>query len=81
MTGWDWVWIVLGAPWIWWALVHLVSALVWQHTARVHRLHLPRGVTVEHISQWVGQLAALLRAPRWWDVLPRWPVCIELVGS
>jgi hypothetical protein len=81
VTGWDWVRIVLGAPWICWALVHLVSALVWQCTARVYRLYLPRGVTAEHISQWVGQLAALLRAPRWWDVLPRWPVCIELVGS
>lgn len=61
--------------------MHLVSALVWQCTVRVHRLHLPRGVTVEHVSQWVGQLAGLLRVPRWWDVLPRWPVCIELVAA
>jgi hypothetical protein len=36
---------------------------------------------VEHISQWVGQLAAVLRAPRWWDVFPRWPICIELIAT
>ena len=58
-VGWNWMWIILGAPWICWALAHLVSALIWQATARVYRLRLPRGVTVEHISQWVGHGIAL----------------------
>jgi len=81
VTDWDCVRFILGAPWICWALAHLISTLVWQYTARVCLLRLPRGVTVEHISQWVGQLAAVLRAPRWWDVFPRWPLCIELIAT
>jgi hypothetical protein len=37
---------------------------------------------VEHISGWISQLAAVLRAPRcWWNVFPRWPICIELVAT
>jgi hypothetical protein len=81
VTDWDWVRIILGAPWTCWALAQLVSSFIWQCTARVYQLHVPRGVTVEHISQWVGQLAALLRAPRWWDIFPRWPICVELVAT
>jgi hypothetical protein len=81
VTDWGWVWLILGTPWICWALAHLISALVWQYTVRVCRLRLSRGVVVEHISQWVGQLAAVLRAPRWWDVFPRWPICIELIAT
>jgi hypothetical protein len=81
VTDWDWVQFIFGAPWICWVVAQLISALVWQHTVRVCRLRLPRGVTVEHISQWVAQLAAVLRAPRWWDVLPRWPICIELIAT
>lgn len=81
MTGWDWVWIILSAPWMCWRMAHLISALIWQSTARAYRLWLPRAVTVDDISQWTGQLAAILRAPRWWDFLPRWPVGMELVAT
>lgn len=55
--------------------------IIWQYTVRVWRLQLPREITVEHIAQWTGQLAAVLRSPRWWDVLPRWPIGIELVAT
>ena len=49
---------------------------------RVYRLHLPRGTTAEHIQGWVGQRAAVLRAPRrWWDLCPRWPIGVELVAT
>ena len=81
VNGWDWVWIILGAPWICWASAHLISTLAWQATVRICRLRLPQGVTVEQIQQWVGQLAAILRAARWWDVFPRWPIGIELAAT
>lgn len=81
MSGWDWVWIILSAPWICWASTHAISTCIWQHTARVYRLHLPRGATAEHVGSWVAQLAAVLRAPRWWDFFPRWPVGVELVAT
>ncbi len=81
MSGGDWVWITLSAPWLCWAVTHVMSMCVWQSTARVYRLRLPRGATVEQVGSWVAQLAAVLRAPRWWDVFPRWPVGVELVAT
>jgi hypothetical protein len=81
MTGWDWIWIILSAPWICLVLTHMISTLLWQSTRRLYRLRLPREVTIEHISSWVGQLAAVLRTARWWDFFPRWPISIELVTT
>lgn len=79
-TG-GWVWIVLSVPWIFLGLAYLISMLIWQYTARAYRLRLPRAVTVEDIGSWMGQLAAVLRARRWWNVLPRWSVGVELVAT
>lgn len=81
MNGWDWVWIILIAPLIFLGLAYAVSAIIWQSTATVYRLRLPRGTTVEHIGGWVGQLAAVVRVPRWWDLFPRWPIGVELVAT
>jgi Type IV secretion-system coupling protein DNA-binding domain len=64
-----------------WVLTHVISASVWQYTARIYRLRLPRGATVEHVDSWVAQLAAVLRAPRWWDFFPRWPIGVELIAT
>lgn len=81
MNNWDWVWIIASAPVVCWVLAHLISIIMWQHTARVYRLRLARGTTAEHIAGWVGQLAAVVRTPRWWDLWPRWPIGIELVAT
>jgi hypothetical protein len=81
VNGSEWVWIILVCPWACWGLVHVISAVVWQRTVRVYRLRLPRGTTAEHIGDWMGQLAAVVRMPRWWDIAPRWPVAIELVAT
>lgn len=77
----DWVWITLACPWACWGLVHVISAMLWQRTLRVYRLRLPRGTTAEHIGDWMGQLAAVVRVPQWWDIAPRWPVSVELVAT
>ncbi len=81
MSGWDWVWIILTLLWGCWRLPHLLSTIIWQRTARVCRLQLPREVTAEQVAAWAGQLAALLRGPRWWDFFPRWPIGAELVAT
>jgi hypothetical protein len=62
-------------------LAHAISTGVWQYTARVYQLRLPRGATVEHVSSWMAQLAAVLRHSHWWDFWPRWPVGVELVAT
>lgn len=82
VNGWDWMWITFSVLLVCWRSTHLMSAIMWQCTLRVSGLRLPREVTAEHIGQWVAQLAAVLRAPRrWWNLLPRWPICIELVAT
>ena len=81
MSGWDWVWIILVILWGCWRLTHLASAIIWRYTARVCRLQLPREATVEQVTAWTGQVAALLRSPRWWDFFPRWPIGVELVAT
>jgi Type IV secretion-system coupling protein DNA-binding domain len=75
------MWITLSAPWVCWVLTHVISTGVWRYTARVYRLRLPRAATVEHVVSWMAQLAAVLRAPRWWDFFPRWPIGVELVAT
>jgi hypothetical protein len=74
------VWIII-IPVTCFGLAYVISTIMWQSTVRVYRLRLPRGTSVDHIGSWVGQVAAVLRAPRWWDVFPRWPVCIELIAT
>jgi type IV secretion system coupling TraD/TrwB family protein len=81
VSGWNWVWIILASPWVCWGLAYVISACLWHSTATVYWLRLQRGTTAEHIGQWIAQLVAVLRVPRWWDLAPRWPVGIELIAT
>lgn len=62
-------------------IVHEVQTWWWRRSLRAFELHLPRTASVEEVSRWVGTLRAILRARRWWSVLPRWPVGVETTAT
>lgn len=61
--------------------VHLPQVWWWRSSLAAFELRLPRTTTVEDVSRWVGTLRAVLRARRWWSLLPRWPICLETTAT
>jgi hypothetical protein len=60
-----------------WVLIHEVQVAHWRRSLVAFEVRLPRTATVAEISRWVGSVRAMVRARRWWSILPRWPVVIE----
>ncbi|MGH8473184.1 MAG: hypothetical protein ACREVJ_12170, partial [Gammaproteobacteria bacterium] len=58
-------------------LVHEAQVDLWRRSLTAFELRLPRTATVVEVGRWVGTLRAMVRARRWWSVLPRWPLVIE----
>jgi len=58
-------------------LVHEVHTARWRRSLTAFELRLPRTATVEEVGRWVGTLRAMVRARRWWSILPRWPLVVE----
>lgn len=58
-------------------VVHEVQTAWWRRSLTAFELRLPRTVTVAEVGRWVGTVRAMVRARRWWSVLPRWPLVVE----
>jgi hypothetical protein len=58
-------------------LIHEAHMARWRQSLTAFELRLPRTTTVGEVSRWVGTLRAMVRARRWWSILPRWPLVVE----
>src|SRR5918997_6546538 len=62
-------------------LVHEFHAVWWRHSLTAYELRIPRTATVTDVARWVGTLRSILRARRWWSLLPRAPVGVETTAT
>lgn len=58
-------------------LLHEAQTAHWRASLVAFELCLPRVATVGEVSRWVGSVRAMVRARRWWSILPRWPLVVE----
>lgn len=58
-------------------VVHELQVAHWRRSLTAFELRLPRTATVAEVGRWVGTLRAMVRARRWWSILPRWPLVVE----
>jgi hypothetical protein len=58
-------------------VLHELQAAHWRRSLVAFELRLPRTATVAEVARWVGTLRAMVRARRWWSILPRWPLVVE----
>lgn len=58
-------------------LIHEAHTARWQQSLTAFELRLPRTATVGEVARWVGTVRAMVRARRWWSLLPRWPLVVE----
>lgn len=61
--------------------VHEAHTARWRASLVAFELRLPRTATVVEVGRWVGTLRAMVRARRWWSVLPRWPLVVETTAT
>ncbi len=69
--------VVFGAR----VVIHEVQVVCWRASLVAFELRLPRTATVGEVGRWVGTLRAMVRARRWWSVLPRWPLVVETTAT
>jgi len=62
-------------------IVHEAQVARWQRSLVAFELRLPRTATVAEIGRWVGTVRAMVRARRWWSILPRWPLVVETTAT
>ncbi|MGH3872381.1 MAG: type IV secretory system conjugative DNA transfer family protein [Pseudonocardiaceae bacterium] len=62
-------------------LIHEAQVAHWRRSLAVFELRLPRTATVGEVSRWVGTVRAMVRARRWWSILPRWPLVVETTAT
>ncbi len=58
-------------------LIHEALMARWWGSLVAFELRLPRTATVAEVGRWVGTVRAMVRARRWWSILPRWPLVVE----
>lgn len=62
-------------------LVHEMQVARWRRSLQALELRLPRTATVGEVGRWVGTVRAMVRARRWWSMLPRWPLVVETTAT
>lgn len=62
-------------------VLHEVQVARWRRSLTAFELRLPRTATVAEVGRWVGTLRALVRARRWWSILPRCPLVVETTAT
>lgn len=65
--------VVFGAR----VLIHEAHTARWRTSLVAFDLRLSRTATVVEVGRWLGSVRAMVRARRWWSILPRWPVVVE----
>jgi energy-coupling factor transporter ATP-binding protein EcfA2 len=58
-------------------VLHELQVEWWRRSLVAFELRLPRTATVAEVGRWVGSVRAMVRARRWWSILPRWPLVVE----
>jgi Type IV secretion-system coupling protein DNA-binding domain len=58
-------------------LIHQLQTARWRASLVAFEVRLPRTATVMEVGRWVGSVRAMVRARRWWSILPRWPLVVE----
>jgi hypothetical protein len=58
-------------------ILHEMQTARWRRSLTAFELRLPRTATVAEVGRWVGTVRAMVRARRWWSILPRWPLVVE----
>jgi len=62
-------------------LIHEAHTAQWRASLTAFELRMPRTATVAEVGRWVGTLRTMVRARRWWSILPRWPLVVETTAT
>jgi len=62
-------------------VVHEVQMVWWRRSLVAFELRLSRTASVGEVSRWVGTVRAMVRARRWWSMLPRCPLVVETTAT
>jgi hypothetical protein len=80
-----WAWIpVVGAPLIVFGVVAVlrqVQMRQWRRSLTAWELRIARDTSSDDIARWVSALRSVARARRWWSVIARWPIGMELSAT
>lgn len=61
--------------------IHGLQVWCWRWSLVAFELRLPRTTTTDDVARWVGALRAMLPGRRWWSLLPRRPICLEITAT
>lgn len=80
-----WLWVVIVAlPMSWLGVVVVLRQVQmrnWRRSLSAWEIQLARDTTTDDIARWVGAVRAIVRARRWWSVVARWPIAMELSAT